>query len=48
MRNYAEKDPEKDLPYSRKDLRECYALGKEHFGWRPQGERRQRIATVDF
>lgn len=37
LRNYAEEDPEKGLPYSGKSLRECYALGKEHFEWQPQG-----------
>ncbi len=36
LRNYAEKDPEKGLPYSGKSLRECYAIGMQHFGWRPR------------
>jgi xanthine dehydrogenase YagR molybdenum-binding subunit len=31
--NYAEKDPEKDRPWSSKSLRECYRIGAERFGW---------------
>ena len=33
LRNYAEKDPEKDKPWSSKSLRECYAAASERFGW---------------
>lgn len=33
LRNYAETDPEKGLPYSSKHLRECYQTGMERFGW---------------
>ena len=33
LRNYAEKDPMKDLPWSSKALRECYRQGAERFGW---------------
>ena len=33
LRNYAEHDPKKDLPWSSKALRECYRLGAERFGW---------------
>ena len=33
LRNYAERDPMKDLPWSSKALRECYAQGAERFGW---------------
>src|SRR3978361_443769 len=33
LKNYAEKDPEKDLPWSSKSLRECYRIGAEKFGW---------------
>ena len=32
--NYAEKDPEKDIPWSSKSLRECFRVGAERFGWR--------------
>jgi xanthine dehydrogenase YagR molybdenum-binding subunit len=33
LKNYAEKDPDKDLPWSSKELRECYRVGAERFGW---------------
>ena len=33
LKNYAEKDPTKNLPFSSKHLRECYAQGAERFGW---------------
>jgi len=33
LKNYAEKDPEKDIPWSSKSLRECYRAGAERFGW---------------
>ena len=33
LANYAEKDPEKDVPWSSKSLRECYRVAGERFGW---------------
>ena len=33
LRNYAERDFKKNLPWSSKALRECYHLGAERFGW---------------
>jgi xanthine dehydrogenase YagR molybdenum-binding subunit len=33
LKNYAENDPDKNLPWSSKSLRECYRLGAERFGW---------------
>jgi xanthine dehydrogenase YagR molybdenum-binding subunit len=33
LTNYAEKEPEKDIPWSSKSLRECYRIGAERFGW---------------
>src|SRR5205814_9255256 len=33
LKNYAEKDPERGIPFSSKSLRECYARGAERFGW---------------
>jgi len=33
LANYAEKDPEKDIPWSSKSLRECYRVAGERFGW---------------
>ncbi|MCF2488632.1 xanthine dehydrogenase family protein molybdopterin-binding subunit [Dyadobacter sp. CY347] len=34
LRNYAESDPERNLPWSAKGLRECYELGADKFGWK--------------
>lgn len=34
LRSYAESDPERNLPWSAKGLRECYGLGAEKFGWK--------------
>lgn len=34
LKNYAESDPERNLPWSAKGLRECYALGAEKFNWK--------------
>ncbi|MES2742594.1 MAG: xanthine dehydrogenase family protein molybdopterin-binding subunit [Pseudomonadota bacterium] len=33
LKNYAEQDPEKNLPWSSKALRECYRVGAARFGW---------------
>ena len=33
LRNYAERDPSKGLPWSSKALRACYRQGAERFGW---------------
>ncbi len=33
LRNYAETDPMRNLPYSSKFLKEAYALGAERIGW---------------
>jgi xanthine dehydrogenase YagR molybdenum-binding subunit len=33
LRNYAETDPTKGVPFSSKSLRECYRLGAAKFGW---------------
>jgi xanthine dehydrogenase YagR molybdenum-binding subunit len=33
LRNYAERDPESNLAWSSKSLRECYTLGAAKFGW---------------
>jgi xanthine dehydrogenase YagR molybdenum-binding subunit len=33
LTNYAEKDHDKDLPWSSKSLRACYRVGAERFGW---------------
>ncbi|MFL6449549.1 MAG: xanthine dehydrogenase family protein molybdopterin-binding subunit [Bryobacteraceae bacterium] len=48
LKNYAEKDPEKNLPWSSKSLRECYRVGADHFGWsrRPFAPRSMRDGNV--
>jgi xanthine dehydrogenase YagR molybdenum-binding subunit len=33
LKNYAEKDEDKNIPFSSKALRECYRQGAERFGW---------------
>lgn len=33
LRNYAERDPDEDKPWSSKSLRECYAQAAARFGW---------------
>jgi xanthine dehydrogenase YagR molybdenum-binding subunit len=33
LRNYAESDEDKGLPWSTKSLRECYRMGADRFGW---------------
>ena len=47
LKNYAERTPMGDLPYSSKELRACYAQGAERFGWsrRPQATRSMREGT---
>lgn len=39
LRNYAERDPERDRPYSSKFLREAYTLGAERIGWKDRDPR---------
>jgi xanthine dehydrogenase YagR molybdenum-binding subunit len=34
IRNHADSDPERNLPWSAKSLKECYQLGAEQFGWK--------------
>ncbi|MGM9508225.1 xanthine dehydrogenase family protein molybdopterin-binding subunit [Larkinella sp. GY13] len=33
LKNYTERDMNEDLPYSSKELRECFRQGAEQFGW---------------
>jgi len=33
LKNYAERDEDKNIPWSSKSLRECYRLGAQRFGW---------------
>ncbi|MGB7479834.1 MAG: xanthine dehydrogenase family protein molybdopterin-binding subunit, partial [Burkholderiaceae bacterium] len=39
LANYAERDPERGLPFSSKALRECYRVGAERFGWQRRDPR---------
>lgn len=47
LKNYADRDPMKDLPYSTKELRACYEQAAERFGWsrRPMAPRSMREGT---
>lgn len=38
LKNYTERDPGKDLPFSSKSLRACYEIGAERFGWRERNQ----------
>jgi xanthine dehydrogenase YagR molybdenum-binding subunit len=33
LKNYAERDPTSNKPFSSKKLRDCYSIGAERFGW---------------
>src|SRR6202008_4026392 len=33
LQNHAEQDPEKNIPFSAKQLRECYKVAAQRFGW---------------
>ena len=47
LKNYAERNPMDDLPYSTKELRACYTQGAERFGWskRPLAPRSMQDGT---
>jgi xanthine dehydrogenase YagR molybdenum-binding subunit len=47
LKNYTERDPMKDLPYSTKELRACYEQAAERFGWsrRPMAPRSMQEGT---
>lgn len=34
LKNYAERDEDEDVPWSSKELRACYLIGAERFGWK--------------
>jgi xanthine dehydrogenase YagR molybdenum-binding subunit len=38
LKNYAEREQNEDLPFSSKELRECYLQGAERFGWDKRAE----------
>jgi xanthine dehydrogenase YagR molybdenum-binding subunit len=39
LKNFAEKDPERNLPWSSKYLKECYEQGAERIGWENRSAR---------
>ncbi|RYY99750.1 MAG: xanthine dehydrogenase family protein molybdopterin-binding subunit [Chitinophagaceae bacterium] len=39
LRNYAETDPERNVPFSSKFLKEAYALGADRIGWKTRNPR---------
>jgi xanthine dehydrogenase YagR molybdenum-binding subunit len=41
LKNYAEKSPSRDQPYTLKGLREAYEMGAERFGWSERHSRRE-------
>jgi xanthine dehydrogenase YagR molybdenum-binding subunit len=47
LKNYAERDAARNLPYSSKELRACYAQGAERFGWasRPAAPRSMKAGN---
>jgi xanthine dehydrogenase YagR molybdenum-binding subunit len=48
LMNYAEIDPQEDRPWSSKQLRDCYRVGAERFGWskRSPGPRSMRDGST--
>lgn len=47
LRNYADNNPDTGQPFPNKRLRECYARGRERFGWeaRPAAPRTRRMGN---
>ncbi|MDB5249178.1 MAG: aldehyde oxidase [Segetibacter sp.] len=43
LKNYTEKDPDNNLPWSTKYLKECYQMGAERIGW---NKRRMQPGTL--
>ena len=39
LQNHADRDPTKNLPWTSKQLRQCYLQGAERFGWRERSPR---------
>ncbi len=47
LKNYAEKDQNEDKPFSSKELRSCYRLGAERFGWAQRNPQPQSMREGD-
>ncbi|MBP5973847.1 xanthine dehydrogenase family protein molybdopterin-binding subunit [Brasilonema sp. CT11] len=48
LRNYAEVDPSKNLPWSSKSLRECYKVGAERFGWQKRNPKPRSMQDGNY
>ncbi|WP_208351342.1 xanthine dehydrogenase family protein molybdopterin-binding subunit [Aetokthonos hydrillicola] len=48
LRNYAEVDPTKQLPWSSKSLKECYTLGAEKFGWQKRNPKPRSMRDGNY
>jgi xanthine dehydrogenase YagR molybdenum-binding subunit len=47
LKNYTERDPGKDLPFSSKSLRQCYEIGAERFGWKERNPQPRSMRRGD-
>ncbi len=48
LRNYAEVDPDKGLPWSSKSLRQCYKLGASRFGWQKRNPKPRSMRDGNY
>jgi xanthine dehydrogenase YagR molybdenum-binding subunit len=48
IRNHADKDPERNLPWSSKYLKECYEMGAERIGWKQRKLQPRSIRDNDW
>jgi len=48
LKNYAETDPERNLPWSSKYLKECYKLGAERIGWEKRAAKPGTLRDGDW
>ena len=48
LRNHADKDPERNLPWSSKYLKECYELGAERIGWKNRSAKPGTLREGDW
>jgi len=47
LKNYTERDPGKELPFSSKSLRQCYEIGAERFGWKDRNPQPRSMRQGD-
>ncbi|MHC5818161.1 MAG: xanthine dehydrogenase family protein molybdopterin-binding subunit [Nostoc sp.] len=48
LRNYADVDPSKGIPWSSKSLKECYRLGAEKFGWQKRNPKPRSMRDGNY